>query len=127
MLLKKNGVAFAQSIGSANRLYEDVESGKVSSREDWSYLTNSRQGLSTWQEQGRLYSTEEAVYAVRLDLPPLRAKVSKLGIRGRRRGQKVFHTKKQLEDVYNSVPCKRAKAVKRSATKQRAVAKQRKT
>jgi hypothetical protein len=71
----------------------------------------------------RLYSTEEGAYATRLTLSSFRTKVSKLGVKGQRQGQKVFYTKKQLEDVYNGVPSKKAKTAKRSAIKRKSVAK----
>jgi len=78
-------------------------------------------------KQERLYSTEEGAYATRLALSSFRTKVSKLGIKGQRQGQKVFYTKKQLEDVYDGVPSKKAKTVRRSSITRRAVAKRRKT
>ena len=48
----------------------------------------------------RLYSAEEAAYMTRLALSSFRTKVSKLGIKGARKGQKVFYTRKQVENVY---------------------------
>ena len=77
-------------------------------------------------KQERLYSTEEGAYATRLALSSFRTKVSKLGIKGQRQGQKVFYTKSQLEDVYNGVPSKKAKTAQRSTIMRRAVKKRRK-
>ena len=74
-------------------------------------------------KQERLYTSEEGAYATRLGLSSFRTKVSKLGIRGKRQGQKVFYTKAQLQDIYDGVSsgkkpvARKAKAPKKIAKK----------
>jgi hypothetical protein len=74
-------------------------------------------------KQERLYTSEEGAYATRLSLSSFRTKVSKLGIKGKRQGQKVFYTKAQLQDIYDGVSstkkpvAKKAKAPKKVAKK----------
>ena len=65
-------------------------------------------------KQERLYSAEEGAYATRLTLSSFRAKVSTLGIKGKRQGQKVFYTHKQLEDIYAGIPARGTKAPKKA-------------
>jgi DNA invertase Pin-like site-specific DNA recombinase len=43
---KKDGTTFAEGIGSAYRLYKDVESGAKSSRADWVRLKADLESLS---------------------------------------------------------------------------------
>lgn len=74
-------------------------------------------------KQERLYSSTEGAYAVRVSLATFRTKVSKLGIKGKREGQKVYYTKAQLQDIYDGVSsakkpeAKRTKAEKKVARK----------
>jgi hypothetical protein len=68
-------------------------------------------------KQERLYSTAEGAYATRLTLSSFRAKVSKLGIKGKRQGQKMFYTHKQLEDIYGGIPAEGKKAPKKVKSK----------
>jgi hypothetical protein len=63
--------------------------------------------------QERLYSATEGAYATRLSLSSFRTKVSKLGVKGQRQGQKVFYTKQMLQDIYDGVPA--GKPTKRKA------------
>ena len=71
----------------------------------------------------RLYSAEESAYMTRLTLSSFRTKVSKLGIKGKKNGVKVYYTKAQLQDLYNgkvpkkvnALPGKKAKAKKATA------------
>lgn len=68
-------------------------------------------------KQERLYSAAEGAYATRLSLSSFRTKVSKLGIKGKRQGQKVFYTKQMLQDIYDGVPA--SKPIKRKTTAKR--------
>jgi len=84
------------------------------------------------ENQDRLYSSTESAYATRLTVNSFRAKVSRLGIRGTRKGVNVYYTKAQLQDIFDNkpsravklLPAKRAKAKKsterRTARKVRA-------
>lgn len=58
-------------------------------------------------KEERLFSSEEGAYATRVSLATFRTKVSKLGIRGKKQGQKVFYTKAQLQAIYDGVPAKK--------------------
>jgi hypothetical protein len=53
-----------------------------------------------------LFTAEQGAFMTRLTLSSFRTKVSKLGIKGRRQGVKVFYTRKMLEDVYNGIGVK---------------------
>ena len=61
----------------------------------------------------RLYTAQEGAYMTRLTLSSFRTKVSKLGIKGKRQGAKVFCTRKQLEDVHKGVRAENRKAPKK--------------
>ena len=61
-------------------------------------------------KEERLYSVRDAAYATRLALNSFRTKVSKLGIKGTRRGASVFYTKAQLQDIYDNKPSKAVKS-----------------
>lgn len=71
----------------------------------------------------RLYSAIEGAHMTRLTMSSFRTKVSKLGIKGRRDGTKVYYTRPQLQDIYDgkaskkvkALPAKKAKAKKASA------------
>jgi hypothetical protein len=54
----------------------------------------------------KLFTAEQGAYMTRLTMSSFRTKVSKLGIKGQRQGQKVFYTRKMLEDVYNGIGVK---------------------
>jgi hypothetical protein len=74
-------------------------------------------------KQERLYSAVEGAFMTRTTLTTFRTKASKLGIKGRRDGTKVYYTKAQLEDIYNgkasrkvkALPAKKAKAKRSTA------------
>ena len=74
-------------------------------------------------KQERLYSAAEGALMTRAALATFRARASKLGIKGRRDGKKVYYTRAQLEDIYNgkasrkvnALPAKNAKAKKATA------------
>ena len=59
----------------------------------------------------RLYSAEQGAFMTRLTLSSFRTKLSKLGIKGKRQGAKVFYSRRQLEDVYGGVSAKKAKTL----------------
>jgi hypothetical protein len=61
----------------------------------------------------RLYTAEQGAYMTRLTMSSFRTKVSKLGIKGKRQGVKVFYSRKQLEDVHNGVPAKKPTKISR--------------
>jgi hypothetical protein len=71
----------------------------------------------------RLYSAIEGAHMTRLTMSSFRTKVSKLGIKGRRDGTKVYYTRAQLQDIYDgkvstkvrALPAKKAKAKKATA------------
>lgn len=54
-------------------------------------------------KEDRLFTAEQGAFMTRLTMSSFRTKVSKLGIKGQRQGQKVFYTRKMLEDVYNGI------------------------
>jgi hypothetical protein len=83
---------------------------KIKLEQKYEPIANRRSPQLAKQE--RLCSAEEGAYATRLTLSSFRAKVSKLGIKGTRQGQKVFYTHKQLEDIYNGVAAKGKKVAK---------------
>ena len=58
-------------------------------------------------KQDRLYSAEEGAFMTRLTFSSFRTKVSKLGIKGKKQGVKVFYTRRQLEDVHSGVSAKK--------------------
>lgn len=62
-------------------------------------------------KQERLYSAEEGAFMTRLTINSFRVKVSKLGIKGTKKGVKVFYTKAQLQDIYDNKPSKAVKAL----------------
>jgi len=62
----------------------------------------------------------------RLTLSSFRTKVSKLGIKGTKKGKSVFYTREQLENVHSGVAAKSAKKVK-TAKKAKKPAKPKKT
>jgi hypothetical protein len=61
--------------------------------------------------QERLYSAAEAAYATRITVNTLRTKVSKLGIKGTRKGVQIFYTKAQLQDIFDNKPSKTMKGL----------------
>lgn len=71
----------------------------------------------------RLYSAVEGAYMTRLTMSSFRTKVSKLRIKGRRDGTKVYYTRAQIQDIYDgkvsmkvkTLPAKKAKAKKTTA------------
>jgi len=71
----------------------------------------------------RLYTAVEGAFMTRTTLSTFRTKVSKLGIKGRRDGTKVYYTRAQLRDIYagkastrvKALPAKKAKAKKATA------------
>ena len=60
----------------------------------------------------KLFTAEQGAFMTRLTLSSFRTKVSRLGIKGQRQGQKVFYTRKQLEDVHGGIAAKMGKTVK---------------
>jgi hypothetical protein len=74
-------------------------------------------------KEEQLFDAEKGAYATRLSLSSFRTKVSKLGIKGKRQGRKVFYTKAQLQDIYDGVSrikkpaIRRTKAPKKGSTK----------
>jgi hypothetical protein len=62
-------------------------------------------------KQERLYSATEAAYATRITVNTLRTKVSRLGIKGTRKGVQIFYTKAQLQDIFDNKPSKTMKAL----------------
>lgn len=58
-------------------------------------------------KEEKFLTAEQGAFMTRLTLSSFRTKVSKLCIKGQRQGQKVFYTRKQLEDVYNGVSANR--------------------
>lgn len=74
-------------------------------------------------KENRLYSAEEGAFMTRLTMSSFRTKVSKLGIKGKKYGTKVYYTKTQLQDIYKgkvskmvkALPEKKAKAKKATA------------
>jgi hypothetical protein len=75
-------------------------------------------------KEERFYSSSEGAYATRVSLATFRTKVSKLGIKGKRQGQKVFYTKQQLQNIYDGVPA--AKKAARAKPERKAGAKPKK-
>ena len=61
------------------------------------------------KQQERLYTAVEGAHMTRLALSSFRTKVSKLGIRGQRDGQRMLYTHKQIEDIFNGVPGKKGR------------------
>jgi hypothetical protein len=62
-------------------------------------------------KQERLYTAIEGAFMTRTTLDIFRDRVSKLGIKGRRDGAKVFYTRAQLEDIYNAKASRKVKAL----------------
>jgi hypothetical protein len=62
-------------------------------------------------KQERLYSATEAAYATRLTITTFRSKVSRLGIKGTRKGVNAYYTKAQLQDIFDNKPSKVMKAL----------------
>jgi hypothetical protein len=60
----------------------------------------------------KLYSAEQGAHMTRLTLSSFRSKASRLMIKGQKQGRQVFYTRRQLEDVYQSIPSKLVKAFK---------------
>ena len=67
----------------------------------------------------RLYSAEEAAYMTRLTLSSFRTKVSRLGVKGVRQGNKVFYSRKQVEAIYHGKVKAQTKKTKGSRSKGR--------
>jgi hypothetical protein len=61
--------------------------------------------------QDRQYSSPEGAYATRVSLATFRTKVGKLGIKGTKKGVKVFYTKAQLQDIFDNKPSKVVRAL----------------
>jgi hypothetical protein len=57
-------------------------------------------------KEERLFDAKQGAYMTRFTMSSFRTKVSKLGIKGTKRGVKVFYTRKMLEDVYNGIGVK---------------------
>jgi hypothetical protein len=68
-------------------------------------------------KQERLYSAVEGAFMTRTTLTTFRTKASKLGIKGRRDGTKVYYTRAQLEDIYNGKASRKVKALPAKKTK----------
>ena len=74
-------------------------------------------------KEERLYTAVEGSFMTRTTLSTFRTKVSKLGIKGRRDGTKVYYTKAQIQDIYDgkvsnkmkALPAKKAKAKEATA------------
>jgi hypothetical protein len=62
-------------------------------------------------KQERLYSATEGAYATRLTITTFRRKVSRLGIKGTRKGVNAYYTKAQLQDIFDNKPSKVMKAL----------------
>ncbi len=62
-------------------------------------------------KQERLYSAAEGAFMTRTTLATFRTKASKLGIKGRRDGNKVYYSRAQLEDIYNGKASRKVKAL----------------
>jgi hypothetical protein len=62
-------------------------------------------------KQERLYSAVEGALMTRTTPTTFRTKASKLGIKGRRDGTKVYYTRAQLEDIYNGKASRKVKAL----------------
>ena len=62
----------------------------------------------------QLFDAEKGAYATRLSLSSFRTKVSKLGIKGKRQGRKVFYTKAQLQDIYDGVSSAKKSVAKKT-------------
>jgi hypothetical protein len=69
-------------------------------------------------KEERLYSAKEGAYMTRLALSTFRGKVSKLGIKGTKKGVEVFYTRKQLETIHAGVSAK--KKVSKKVAKKKA-------
>jgi hypothetical protein len=54
-----------------------------------------------------MYTSKEGAYMTSLTINSFRVKVSKLGIKGKKEGAKVYYTHKQIEDVYDGVPAEK--------------------
>lgn len=57
--------------------------------------------------KAELFDVATSAYKTRLTIGSFRVKVSLLGIKGERQGNKVYYTKAQLLDVYNGVSHKK--------------------
>ena len=74
-------------------------------------------------KEERLYTAVEGAYMTRTTLSTFRTKVSKLGIKGRKDGTKVYYTRAQLQEIHDgkaskkvkALPSKKAKAKKATA------------
>ena len=62
-------------------------------------------------KEERLYTAAEGAFMTRTTLSTFRTKVSRLGIKGRRDGAKVYYTRAQLQDVHDSRASKKVKAL----------------
>jgi hypothetical protein len=62
-------------------------------------------------KEERLYTAVESAYMTRTTLSTFRTKVSKLGIKGRRDGTKVYYTRAQVQDIYDGKASKKVKAL----------------
>jgi len=62
-------------------------------------------------KEERLFDAKQGAYMTRMALASFRTRVSKLKIKGKRDGRKVFYTRGQLETIYAGIPAK-AKSAK---------------
>jgi len=62
-------------------------------------------------KEERLYTAVEGAYMTRTTLSTFRTKVSKLGIKGRRDGTKVYYTRVQLQEIHDGKASKKVKAL----------------
>ncbi|MGA2611998.1 MAG: hypothetical protein ABSG38_00920 [Spirochaetia bacterium] len=62
-------------------------------------------------KEERLYSAVQGAFMMRLTLSSFRTRVSRLGIKGQRKGQRTFYTNEQLEDIYYGTFSKAKKSI----------------
>lgn len=62
-------------------------------------------------KEERLYTAVEGAYMTRTTLSTFRTKVSKLGIKGRRDGTKVYYTRAQLQEIHDGKASRKVKAL----------------
>ena len=71
-------------------------------------------------KQERLYTSKEGAIMTRLTINSFRVKVSRFGIKGKKQGNNVFYTHKQIEDIYYGVSAKKPTKRKAAAKRKRA-------
>jgi hypothetical protein len=72
----------------------------------------AQQEESTVSKEEDLFTAEQGAFMTRLTMSSFRTKVSRLGVRGKKQGVKVFYSRKQLEAIYKGSVGKQGKAVK---------------